>query len=48
MNAHRAGALGTQGAGSVKGTDTVESYFIEKIVHAKNAYRNTGSPLISA
>ncbi|WP_300020786.1 ABC transporter substrate-binding protein, partial [Methanoculleus sp.] len=36
------------GAGNVKGTNTVESYFIEEIVHAKNAYRNTGSPTISA
>ena len=36
------------GAGNVKGTTTVESYFIEEIVHAKNAYRNTGSPTVSA
>ena len=48
MNAHRPGAVGATGAGSVKGIDTIESYFIEKIVHAKNAYRNAGSPLISA
>ena len=48
MNAHKAGAAGAKGAGSVKGTNTIESYFIEEIVHAKNAYRNAGNPLISA
>lgn len=36
------------GAGSVKGTDTIESYFIEEIVHAKNAFQEAGSPTISA
>jgi len=36
------------GAGSVKGTDTIESYFIENIVHAKNAFHEAGSPTISA
>jgi iron complex transport system substrate-binding protein len=36
------------GAGTVKGTDTIESYFIEMIVHAKNAYQDKGSPTISA
>lgn len=36
------------GAGMVRGTDTIESYFIEDIVHAKNAFRNTGRPTISA
>jgi iron complex transport system substrate-binding protein len=36
------------GAGNVRGTDTIESYFVEEIVHAKNAFRNTGSPMISA
>ncbi|NMC10370.1 MAG: ABC transporter substrate-binding protein [Methanothrix sp.] len=35
-------------AGSVMGTDTIDSYFIEEIVHAKNAYQNAGSPTISA
>ncbi len=54
INAHTrppvigSGAPEKHGAGSVKGIDTVESYFIEKIVHAKNAYRNAGNPLISA
>ena len=53
INAHTrppvigSGVSEEHGTGSVKGTDTVESYFIEKIVHAKNAYRGTGSPLIS-
>ena len=32
----------------VRGTDTIESYFIEQIVHAKNAFRETGRPTISA
>jgi iron complex transport system substrate-binding protein len=36
------------GAGSVKGTDTIESYFIENIVHAKNAFHEAGSPTISS
>jgi iron complex transport system substrate-binding protein len=36
------------GAGMVRGTDTIESYFIEEIVHAKNAFRETGRPTISA
>jgi iron complex transport system substrate-binding protein len=36
------------GAGGVKGTDTVESFFIEELVHAKNAYRDAGSPTISS
>ncbi|OPY54585.1 MAG: Periplasmic binding protein [Methanosaeta sp. PtaU1.Bin112] len=36
------------GAGMVRGTDTIESYFIEDIVHAKNAFRDTGRPTISA
>lgn len=36
------------GVGSVKGTDTIESYFIENIVHAKNAFHEAGSPTISA
>ncbi len=30
------------GVGDVRGTDTIEHYFIEEIVHAKNAYRDTG------
>ncbi|MCP1715612.1 iron complex transport system substrate-binding protein [Methanocalculus alkaliphilus] len=42
-NARNAG-----GAGNVKGTNTFESYFIEDIVHAKNAFQNPGSPTISA
>ncbi|HPS91048.1 MAG TPA: ABC transporter substrate-binding protein [Methanothrix sp.] len=36
------------GSGMVRGTDTIESYFIEDIVHAKNAFRDTGRPTISA
>ena len=36
------------GAGMVRGTDMIESYFIEEIVHAKNAFRNAGRPTISA
>lgn len=36
------------GAGNVRGTNMIESYFIEELVHAKNAFRNTGSPTISA
>lgn len=36
------------GAGMIRGTDMIESYFIEEIVHAKNAFRNTGRPTISA
>ncbi|MDD3042416.1 MAG: ABC transporter substrate-binding protein [Methanosarcinaceae archaeon] len=37
------------GAGNVKGTDTIESYFIEEIAHAKNAYKEPGnSVLVSA
>jgi iron complex transport system substrate-binding protein len=34
------------GAGNVKGTDTIESYFIEEIAHAKNAYREPGDSVI--
>ncbi|MDD3042413.1 MAG: ABC transporter substrate-binding protein [Methanosarcinaceae archaeon] len=30
------------GVGDVEGTDTIDSYFIEEIVHAKNVYRGTG------
>jgi len=30
------------GVGDVRGTNTIESYFIEDIVHAKNAYRESG------
>lgn len=41
--ARSAGAVG-----SVTGIDKIESYFIEELVHAKNAYRNTGSPTLSA
>lgn len=37
-NARKAG-----GAGNVWGIDTIESFFLEKIVHAKNAYEGTGS-----
>ena len=35
------------GAGSVQGTDTPESYIIEKVVHAQNAYhgKGTGVPM---
>lgn len=40
--ARNAGAVGT-----TQGADTIESYFIEKIVNAKNAYRGSGS-LLSA
>jgi iron complex transport system substrate-binding protein len=40
-NARQAG-----GAGSVWGTDTPESYIIEKIANAKNAYTGTGSSQI--
>ena len=53
INAHTrppvigSGVSEEHGTGSVKGTDTIESYFIEKVVHAKNAYRSAGSPLIS-
>lgn len=36
--ARSAGAVGT-----TDGTDTIESYFVEKIVNAKNAYQGTGS-----
>ncbi|NMC10372.1 MAG: ABC transporter substrate-binding protein [Methanothrix sp.] len=36
------------GVGSVKGTDTIDSYFTEEIVHAKNAFRSTGQPTLSA
>jgi len=32
----------TGGAGDVLCTDTIESYFIEEIVNAKNAYQDTG------
>lgn len=35
------------GTGDVRGTDSIESYFIEEIVHAKNAFRNTGQPIVS-
>ena len=31
------------GAGTVHGTDTPESYIIEKVVHAKNAYKGKGT-----
>ena len=31
------------GAGSVHGTDTPESYIIEQVVHARNAYQGTGT-----
>ena len=31
------------GAGTVHGTDTPESYIMENVVHAKNAYRGRGS-----
>lgn len=41
--ARSAGAVG-----SVTGIDKIESYFIEELVHAKNAYRNTGNPTFSA
>ena len=34
------------GAGNVKGTDTIESYFIEEIAHAKNAYQEPGDSVI--
>ncbi|MBN1432896.1 MAG: ABC transporter substrate-binding protein [Methanomicrobiaceae archaeon] len=34
------------GAGSVKGTDTIESYFIEEIAHAKNAYQEPGNSVV--
>ncbi len=34
------------GAGNVKGTDTIESYFIEEIVYAKNAYQEEGNSVI--
>ena len=34
------------GAGNVKGTDTIESYFIEEIVHAKNAHQEDGNSVI--
>lgn len=37
-----------RGVGMVRGTDTIESYLIEEIVHAKNAYTGTGSPVVSA
>jgi len=30
------------GAGNVMGTDTMDSYFIEEVVNAKNAYQETG------
>jgi iron complex transport system substrate-binding protein len=36
------------GAGMVRGIDTIDSYFIEEIVHAKNAYRDIGRPTVSA
>ena len=36
------------GSGSVSGIDMIDSYFIEKIVHAKNAFRDTGNPILSA
>lgn len=35
------------GAGAVRGIDRVDSYLIEEIVHAKNAYQNTGNPTVS-
>lgn len=34
------------GAGNVKGIDTIESYFIEEIVHAKNAYQEPGNSVV--
>jgi len=36
------------GVGSVKGTDTIDSYFIEEMAHARNAFRSTGQPTLSA
>ncbi len=34
-------------AGIVRGTNEIRSYFIEEIVHAKNAFQEPGSPYIS-
>lgn len=34
------------GAGNVKGTDTIESYFVEGVAHAKNAYQDPGNSVI--
>jgi len=36
------------GSGNVMGTDTIDSYFIEELVHAKNAFQNAGRPMVSA
>lgn len=38
----------TGGTGTIRGISRIESYFIEEIVHAKNAFQETGSPTISA
>jgi iron complex transport system substrate-binding protein len=36
------------GAGIVRGTDRPDSYVIEEIIHAKNAFQSPGSPIVSA
>ncbi len=36
------------GVGNVKGKDTPEDFFLHEIIHASNAYSNSGSPTVSA